>query len=45
MKIKLIVRSLALAGFMSTIILPAYADVTPKEATDTTQKAVMLPTY
>lgn len=45
MKIKLIVRSLALASFMSTIILPAYADVTPKEATDTTQKAVMLPTY
>lgn len=39
MKLKLIVKSLALAGLMSTVILPAYADITPKEATDTTKKA------
>ena len=39
MKQKLIVKSLALAGLMSTVILPAYADITPKDATETTQKA------
>ena len=39
MKIKLIVKSLALAGLMSTVILPAYADISPKDATDTTKNA------
>ncbi|MFU0912581.1 hypothetical protein [Kluyvera intermedia] len=39
MKLKPIVKGLALAGLMSTVIVPAYADVSPKDATDTTQKA------
>ncbi|WP_043986623.1 MBL fold metallo-hydrolase, partial [Salmonella enterica] len=39
MKLKPIVRSLAVAGLMSTVILPAYAAISQKDATDTTKKA------
>ncbi|MFU0854277.1 MBL fold metallo-hydrolase, partial [Kluyvera cryocrescens] len=39
MKLKLIVKSLALAGLMTTVILPAYADVSAKDASDATKTA------
>lgn len=39
MKLKLIVKSLALAGLMTTITLPAYADISAKDATDATKKS------
>jgi len=39
MKLKPIARGLALAGLLSTFIIPAYADVTPKDATAATKQA------
>ena len=39
MKLKPIARGLALAGILSTFIIPAYADVSPKDATAATKQA------
>lgn len=39
MKLKPVARGLALAGLISTLILPAYADVSPKDATAATKQA------
>ncbi|EMZ8855307.1 MBL fold metallo-hydrolase, partial [Salmonella enterica] len=39
MKLKPIARGLTLAGILSTFIIPAYADVSPKDATAATKQA------
>lgn len=39
MRLKPIARGLALAGLLSTFIIPAYADVSHKDATSSTKNA------